>query len=394
MGPYTVTSVYSKNRLINAVRFDEKLIDIPVPVYLPLPEIGSLVTITDNAVVAVLTLPSLEETSDQVYDVPFTEPGDYLTHVPGRGFIGFMKSAKSLILGKAMHSNTMRFTPDGITIQAPSINFLGTGITFQLKDEDPFDVNSTVSLDMVLGRLLKVSLSPDSAYLNLLDDMFEVELNTTRFKATLMSNRATGERVTLAEETFTGKGTSSSAEGGKDFVFSSAVSAKLQKTLKAVVNDAMELNAKQLKIDSATKMSLHGESAIVGADKEVVLNAPNITLNATPGAAPAGTIKIANGQFSSITLSPTGGVGIGATSIIELGGTGEFATNGLNTMMLLTNVVAALQTIATACGGFPPTSGANAANIFISQAMGMLGQVINPVIQMTAGPCMPNQLPV
>lgn len=394
MVPYTVTAVYSKNRIIEAQRPTDKLIDVPVPFYLPLPEIGSLVTIVDGTVVAVLTLPSLKDSVEQIFDVPFTEPGDYLTHVPGRGFIGFMKSMKSLLIGKAVHSCFMEFTQDGVTFKAPSINFLGTGITFQLHDEDPFDANSSVSLDLVLDRLLKLSLAPDSVYLNLLDDTLEVELNTKRFKATLLSNRATGERVTLAEETFIGEGPSSSSNGSQDFTFSSAVVAKLQKTFKAAISDAMELSAKQISIDSASKLNIHGDSAILGADKEVVLNAPNITLNATPGAAPAGTVKISNGQFSSITLSPTGGVGIGATSVIELGGTGEFATNGLNTMMLLTNVVAALQTIVTACGGFPPTSGANAANVFISQAMGMLSQVINPVIQMTAGPCMPNQLPV
>lgn len=392
--PYTVIEAYSVNRIVTAIRPDERLIDIPVPYYLPMPEIGSLVTIVDGAVVAVLTLPSQKEANDYLFDVPTAVPGDHIITVPDRGFIGFMKSMKSLLLGHALHSCFMEFGKDGVTLAAPTLNFLGTGVTCRLVTEDPFDAGSKVSLEFNMDHVVQASLSSDHLYLNVMDELFIADFGSKGVKASVMTNRATGERKELLDEAFAGEGGSSSANDTKNISMSGAVKATLSKTFTAVINDLVKISAKQLRMDVSESMRFHGNNATLSADKEVTIEGPTVNINATPGASPAGTVKISNGQMSSINMSAMGNVGIGATGYIMLGGLGEFAANGVVTTKVIANLATAVQIIAAACGGFPPTSGANGANAPLALVWSDLGQIINPVIMMTSGSCMPSHLPV
>lgn len=396
MGPWTVVESFSKNRLVTVSRPDATLRDIAVPFYLPMPEKGSLVTVTDNVVVAVLSLPSLGDIGKYQWDVPQVTPGDYVTVIPDRGFLGFMKSLKSVIIGHALNSCMAEFSDNGLTLKVPALHILGTNMTISLKGEDPTDANSTTSIEVVLGQVLTFTLSTSSVYLSVMGGMLEFEMDSSKVISTVIINQATGERKTLLEEHFgAGEEKSSSALGGeKAFDFASAVKASFQKTLKATVSELIQIKSKKIQVDAAESAIIHGNISTISGDQEVTVEAPTVSITATPGAMPAGTVKISNGQLSSITMSPTGGVGIGATTFIELGGTGEFATNGVVMTRVITNLATAVQTIAAACGGFPPTAGANGANAPLGLVYSDIPQIMNKCIQMTAAACMPNHLPV
>jgi len=396
MGPWTVIESFARNRLVTVSRQDATLRDIAVPFYLPMPEKGSLVTVADNAVAAVLSIPSLGEALKYHQDIPSVTPGDYITILPERGFIGFMKSMKSLIIGHALHSCVAEFSDTGLTLKVPVLNIMGTGTTVILKGEDPTNGNSFASLEVVLGRVVTLAMSPSRMYLSVMDGVLEFELDSSKVISTVLINPATGERKTLIEEYFGQKeNSSSSASGGtKTFEFAAAVKASLQSTFTATINDLVKICTKKIRIDAAESATVHGNVTTISGDQEVTVEGPTLSLTATPGAAPAGTIKISNGQFSSITMSPTGGVGIGATTFISLGGIGEFATNGVVMTRIITNLATAIQTIAAACGGFPPTAGANGANGPLALVYSDIPQIINKSIQMTAAACMPNHLPV
>ena len=393
MAHWTVTDVRTELRTVDITRsIGESRMGIVVPFYLPMPEVGSVVTIDGNSVVAVLTLPSLAEYNNTQPDHPATVPGDYLVKIPGRGFWGFLKNTGSLVMGYALSACKMEIGREGIEFRMPSMKYFGTDISFSINSASSTDPNSKASFSFNIGGILALELNSDSIYLSLHDRDLEAVLDSEKFRVTALANKKTGERVALFNESFTSDDNSSSS-GTKQINVASAIKAIYAKAVKITARAKLEVSAAELAMDVADIFKISSNTFTVDAGGEVTIQAPTLSLTTTAGSAPAGTVKIANGELSSITMSPTGGVAIGTTTGVSLCGIGEFATNGVVMTRIITNVVAALQAVATACGGFPPTSGANAANAFIAQIYGDIVNIPNPMVKMTSAAAMPHQIP-
>lgn len=394
MAHWTVTDVRTELRTVDVTRsIGESRMGIAVPFYLPMPEVGSVVTIDGNSVVAVLTLPSLAEYNNIQPDHPATVPGDYLVKIPGRGFWGFLKNTGSLVMGYALSACKMEIGREGIEFRMPSMKYFGTDISFSVNSASFTDPGSKASFSFNIGGILALELNSDSIYLSLHDRDLEAVLDSEKFRVTALANKKTGERVTLFNENFTNDDNSSSS-GMKQINVASAIKAVYARAVDISARAGVTVKASEVSLNVDKVFKAHSRDITMDAGNAATIQAPDITLAATPGTEPAGHVMIANGQLSSIEMNSLGdvAVGIGPTGRLYLGGVGEFAANGLVLTRIITNISMALHIIATACGGFPPTSAANGANAPIALVDQDITNIANTLVWMADKVPMPNNI--
>lgn len=393
MEPWTVSKVYTENRLVNVYRgAGESRTGISVPFYLPTPETGSLVTVSGKSVVAVLTLPSLKEYDSTRPDHPDTVPGDYLVKIPGRGFWGFLKNTGSLIMGYALSNCKMEIGREGVEFRMPAMRYFGTGASFSINSASSADPNSKASFSFTIDGILKLELNSDRACLNIRNGDFEAVLDSEKFRVTALSNRKTGEHVTLVNENFSNDDNSSS-QGLKQISVASAIKAVYNQAVDISARAGVDVTALKLSVSTDEQIKMHSKSITMDAGNEATIQAPAVSITSTSSSG-AGTIQFANGKLSSMKMDPLGNVaiGIGPTGKLALGGIGEFAANGLVLTRIVSNISIALHIIATACGGFPPTAGASGANAYIAKVDNDIASIANRFIWMADKTTLPNNI--
>ncbi len=370
--------------------------NVRVPSYLPLPEPNSMVTSDGTTVIAVVRMPSYSDLQAQVEldSMPARGVGDTVIKYPNSGFVAWLKSQGELVLGRALQKCHLKFNKEGIEMFAKTLRYCGVNAHLFITSSDPEDPTSTPDIQLGIGEVLQLSAANDRVVLHLLSDMFMFELSKDDgLKISTMSNKGTGDRVTIFEEDFK-TDNNSSQTGKKTRTFESEL---LFKAMKKVVVDCAEAfyvqNASDLILDSAGAAALQSQACTsISGEKAVQVTSPDIAL-ITKGSSNAGTIDMLNGTMSGMKFDNTGNVGIGALKGIYLGGFGDNAVSADNLETWLGQLITCTSTIAQACGPFCPTSGAAPAIAQLEVLRGLLtsGIVRQRMIHYPAkgGPLMP-----
>ena len=368
-----------------------------VPTYLPMPEPGSIVTVDEDAgsIIAILSFPSQHEFDGEMCDFPQVQEGDYLNAIPGRGYIGLLKSGV-LALGHALGRCSMQMGKSGMEFVADRFHIRGTAIDAVLKAGSRTDDSGKPEFTLSMPGVIALELRDTGCTLSLMDDFLSAELNGRQLSIKL--REASGELVTLFEEHFTNDNNSSKL-GKKIKTILSQLTLNLNQGAYVSAQDAVNVSAPNVEVLSQNFLQLRGANANITGDKSVGIKGSKIEITGMGSAGTATTVSINNGtDGASLVMNQNGDIALGASLLggkIYLGGQGDCMASGTHTYLAIDRLCMTLFSMISTLSAFPPTSGVTSASLPLAEAVAQAEMIKHEGISTSpapVGPNMPNHI--